>query len=59
MGEVPPFVGVAVKVTCDPMHTGFTDAEILTEAGAGADTSSNAGAEKSVLQELDMEQRYW
>ena len=32
-GEVPPLVGVAVKVTDVPAHTGLTDAPIDTLTG--------------------------
>ena len=31
-GEVPPFIGVAEKVTGVPEQTGFTDAEIVIPA---------------------------
>lgn len=33
VGDVPPFTGVAVKVTDAPKQTGFAEAEIVTLAG--------------------------
>ena len=33
MGEVPPFVTEAVKVTCVPWQTGFADAAMVTLTG--------------------------
>ena len=32
-GVVPPFVGVAVKITGLPAHTGFKEGVIFTETG--------------------------
>ena len=30
MGELPPLVPIALKITACPAHTGLTEAEILT-----------------------------
>jgi hypothetical protein len=38
IGAVPPFTGVAVKVSVLPMHTGFEEAEIVQLTGEGINT---------------------
>jgi len=38
-GVVPPFVGVAVKITGLPAHTGFKEGVIFTETGNNGSTT--------------------